>query len=60
MRTLGCAISVCVPMCLISVLLEVVSKKGTYSILVPMNSNYDILSCDFYSEIFFFIIIENS
>ena len=36
MRALGHAINVRVPMCSSRVLLEVVSAKGTYGILVPM------------------------
>ena len=38
MCAIGRAISVRVPMCSSRVLLEVVSKKGTYGILVPMNN----------------------
>ena len=37
MRTLGRAIGFRVPMCLSQVLLGVVSTKGTYGILVPIN-----------------------
>ena len=39
MRALGSAIGFRMPMCLSQVLLEVVSTKGLYDILVPMNSN---------------------
>ena len=38
MRALGRAINVRVLMCSSQVLLEVVSMKGTYGILVPMNT----------------------
>ena len=39
MRALGHAVIVHLPMCASRVLLEVVSTKGTYGILVPMNSH---------------------
>ena len=35
---LGCVIGFCMPMCSIGVMLEVVSTKGTYGLLVPMNT----------------------
>ena len=38
MRALGWAIGIHVPMCSSRVLLEVVSTKGTYGILVPMST----------------------
>ena len=39
MRVIGRAVIVHVPMCASQVLLEVVSTKGTYVMLVPMNKN---------------------
>ena len=38
MRAIGRAVIVSVPMCASRVLLEVVSTKGTYGMLVPMNN----------------------
>ena len=38
MRAFGCTVMVRMPMCLIRFMFEVVSTKGTYGMLVPMNS----------------------
>ena len=38
MRAFGRAVMVCVPMCLSRVLFELVNTKGTYGILVLMNT----------------------
>ena len=38
MRAFGCRVMVRVPMCLSRVLFKVVSKRGTYGMLVPMNT----------------------
>ena len=40
MRAFGCAVMVRVPMRLSRILFEVISTRGTYSMLVPMNSVY--------------------
>ena len=39
MCAFGCAVMVCVPICFSRVLFEVVSTRGTYGMLVPMNNN---------------------
>ena len=39
MRAIGCTVIVRVPICASRVLSEVVSTKGTYGMLVPMNKN---------------------
>ena len=44
MRAFGCTVMVCVPMCLSRFLIEVVITRGTYGMLVPMNSYIPILT----------------
>ena len=39
MSAIGRAFIVCVPMCVIRVLLEFLSTKSTYGMLVPMNTS---------------------
>ena len=57
MRTFGCAVMVRVPMCLSRVLFEVVSTRGTYGMLVPMNSYilwlFVLFSCFFVAVVVF-------